>query len=81
MSGKDRAPLSAVVLCGCGMILVGIGVYFLWLRPALLPEDARHFGATLEELLTVAPGMGGGLTGVLGAGRLHHGHWSWKSVV
>ena len=58
MNGKDRAPLSAVVLAGCGVILMGIGVYFLWFRPALLPEDARYLGATLEELLTVAPGMG-----------------------
>ena len=58
MSGKNRAPLSAVVLAGCGVILMGIGVYFLWLRPALLPEDARYVGATLEELSTMAPGMG-----------------------
>ena len=58
MSGKDRAPLSAAVLAGCGVILIGIGVYFLWFRPALLPEDARYLGATLQELLTVAPGMG-----------------------
>ena len=58
MSGTNRAPLSAVVVAGCGLILVGIGVYFCWLRPALLPEDARYIGATLEELLTPAPGMG-----------------------
>jgi hypothetical protein len=39
------------------LVLVGIGLYFLWLRPALLPEDARYLGATLQELSTVAPGI------------------------
>lgn len=41
------------------MILVGIGLYFLFLRPPLLPEDARYVGATLEELRTVAPSIEG----------------------
>ncbi len=58
MSGTNRAPLSAVVVGGCGLILVGIGLYFCWLRPALLPEDARYLGATLEELSDAAPGIG-----------------------
>ena len=58
VSGADRAPVSAVAVGGCGLILAGIGLYFLWLRPTLLPEDARYLGATLEELTTVAPGMG-----------------------
>ena len=58
MSGQERAPLSAIILAGCGVILSGIGLYFSWLRPALLPEDARYLGATLGELSTVAPGMG-----------------------
>jgi hypothetical protein len=44
---------------GCGLILIGIGVYFLSLRPALLPEDVRFIGATSEELQTVGPGLGG----------------------
>ena len=58
MSGTDRAPVSAVVVGGCGLILVGIGLYFLGWRPTMLPEDARYIGATLEELQTVAPGLG-----------------------
>ena len=58
MSGTNRAPLSATIVGGCGLVLAGIGVYFCWLRPALLPEDARYLGATLEELSTVAPGIG-----------------------
>jgi len=33
---------------GAELILVGIGLYFLWLRPALLPEDARYLVATLK---------------------------------
>jgi hypothetical protein len=39
------------------VILVGIGLYFLFLRPPLLVEDTRYVGATLEELQTVAPGL------------------------
>ncbi len=58
VSGTSRLPLSAVIVGGCGLILVAIGLYFLWLRPALLPEDARYIGATLEQLHTLAPGMG-----------------------
>jgi phage shock protein PspC (stress-responsive transcriptional regulator) len=53
-----RAPLSAVLLGGCGLVLIGIGLYFSWWRPALLPEDTRYIGAGLGELLSVAPGMG-----------------------
>ncbi|HEX8507895.1 MAG TPA: hypothetical protein VF635_00130 [Propionibacteriaceae bacterium] len=54
---KDRIPWSASIVGACGVILVGIGLYFLFLRPPLLVEDARYVGATLEELQTIAPGI------------------------
>ncbi len=37
-------PYSAAVLALCGVALIGIGLYFIFLRPALLPEDARYIG-------------------------------------
>ena len=34
-------PYSSRVLALCGLILIGMGLYFVLLRPALLPEDTR----------------------------------------
>lgn len=47
----------AVLLSLCGLILAGIGAYFIFLRPPLLPEDLRAIGATPEQLDAVAPGL------------------------
>jgi hypothetical protein len=44
-------------LGGCGLVLVGIGLYFALARPPLLPEDARYVGGSVEEIRRVAPGM------------------------
>ena len=49
--------LSGKVLAACGLWLVALGVYFLLLRPALLPEDPRFMGASIETLRTAAPGL------------------------
>lgn len=38
-----------------GLVLVGIGGYFILARPALLPEDARFMGTTPTALLKAAP--------------------------
>jgi hypothetical protein len=35
---------SVLLLALCGMIMIGIGGYFLFLRPPLLPEDLRFIG-------------------------------------
>lgn len=48
-------PYSATVLGVCGLLLVGIGLYFLVARPPFLPEDARYAGTSLENLQAVAP--------------------------
>jgi len=34
----------------CGLWLIALGVYFLVLRPALLPEDLRFIGSSLESI-------------------------------
>lgn len=40
-SMKSRASLSVYVLSLFGLILIGIGIYFIFLRPSLLPEDIQ----------------------------------------
>lgn len=47
------------LLTACGVWLLGLGAYFIALRPALLPEDPRFMGAMLEQLRTAAPGLEG----------------------
>jgi hypothetical protein len=54
-SGRLRA--SMWLLTACGIWLVGLGIYFIALRPALLPEDPRFMGATLAQLRQAAPGL------------------------
>ena len=50
-------PYSATVLALGGVILMGLGIYFVFLRPPLLPEDPRYMGTTLAELSAAAPGL------------------------
>ena len=40
-----------------GVILVGLGLYFIFLRPPLLPEDPRYMGTSLEQLRASLPGL------------------------
>lgn len=39
----------------CGVWLVCLGAYFIFLRPALLPEDLRYTGANTLVLRAAAP--------------------------
>lgn len=57
MQAEAKRPLSARLLGICGVILVGIGLYFIFVRPAFLPEDARCTGALLVEIQAVAPNI------------------------
>ena len=43
-------PYSATVLVLAGVILAGIGLYFIFLRPSLLPEDLRYMGSTADNV-------------------------------
>ncbi|NNM73875.1 hypothetical protein [Enterovirga aerilata] len=40
-----------------GTYQIGLGTYFIALRPTLLPEDERAIGANLGNLAAVAPGF------------------------
>ena len=49
--------LSGKVFAACGFWVVVLGVYFVVLRPALLLEDPRFMGSSLEALRVAAPGL------------------------
>jgi hypothetical protein len=56
-STNSRLPPSSKVFIVCGLWLVALGAYFLFLRPALLPEDTRYIGSAIETISTAAPGL------------------------
>lgn len=56
-----RIRFSGKVFTVCGLWMVALGAYFLFLRPALLPEDFRFMESSAETLLTAAPGLLGWL--------------------
>ena len=43
-------PLTLGLFLACGVWMLGLGLYFMLVRPALLPEDLRYFGRTLAAL-------------------------------
>ncbi len=54
---KTRLSLSSLFLALSGLILMGLGLYFIFIRPPLLPEDPRYFGTTLAEIQASMPGL------------------------
>ena len=48
---------SGKVFLFCGLWLIALGLYFLFLRPALLPEDPAFIGSSLEAIRTAIPGL------------------------
>jgi hypothetical protein len=49
--------VSAWMFIVCGVWLVGLGFYFVILRPPLLPEDERFLGSTLAQIRAAVPGL------------------------
>jgi len=56
-TAPSRRTLSSWLLLACGIWLIGLGFYFIFLRPALLPEDPRFIGTSVEALRSAAPGL------------------------
>ena len=54
---KTKLSSSSTFLVSQGVILMGLGLYFVFIRPALLPEDPRFMGTTLVEIQATVPGM------------------------
>ncbi len=40
-----------------GLLIVAMGIYFVLLRPSLLPEDIRYIGSTLQNTKENIPGL------------------------
>jgi len=56
-----KRGIPAWMLIGCGVWLVGLGFYFIALRPPLLPEDLRFMGTSLAQTRAAVPGLEGWL--------------------
>ena len=61
---KRPWTLSAILLALAGVALIGAGLYFLLLRPPLLPEDVRYMALTEAQLAVVRPRLEAWLTHV-----------------
>ena len=55
---------SSLLLAASGILLIGVGIYFVFLRPALLPEDIRYMSLTPAELVSIGPRLTAWLTRV-----------------
>lgn len=43
-------PYSVSFLVSGGLLLVAMGIYFIFLRPPILPEDYRYIGTTFTDI-------------------------------
>ncbi len=50
-------PYSASILALGGFLLAAMGIYFIFIRPVLLPEDLRYIKTTLPVIDDSAPGL------------------------
>lgn len=53
---KLRQIASGLLILG-GLTLIGMGLYFVFVRPPLLPEDARYIGASVAEIQSSIPAL------------------------
>ena len=54
---KRRPGLTEWLIAACGVWHIGLGMYFIFVRPALLPEDIRYMGVTAQSIQAAAPGL------------------------
>ena len=52
---------SAWMLVACGLWLTALGLYFIFFRPPLLPEDLRFMNASLTQVRAALPDLEGWL--------------------
>ncbi len=50
-------PYSATVLALGGTILMILGLYFVFVRPPILPEDLRYMATSLAQIQATVPGL------------------------
>ncbi len=49
--------IALLLLAACGVFQTSMGLYFIGLRPSLLPEDERFIGLSLNALSRTVPGL------------------------
>lgn len=54
---KTKPFTSSVILALGGIILMLLGMYFVFIRPPLLPEDLRLMGTTYATIQVAVPGL------------------------
>jgi len=52
-----RRQISPLLLAVCGLVLMGIDVFFALARPTLLSEDARYIGMFSPRIHYAVPGL------------------------
>lgn len=57
----NKYAASAWALIACGLWLTALGLYFIFIRPALLPEDLRFMNTSLAQVRADVPGLEGWL--------------------
>nr|WP_295773745.1 hypothetical protein [Rhodoferax sp.] len=58
MASQVKAQaVSTSMLTACGAWLVVLGLYFIFLRPPLLPEDLRFMGVAGDQVRSNTPGL------------------------
>ncbi len=53
----QKRHASTWMLITRGVWLAGLGLYFIFPRPPLLPEDPRFMGTTLAQIRSAVPGL------------------------
>ena len=54
---KTPSRLYTISFLLCGIWLVGLGLYFMFIRPTLLPEDLRYMQVSARDLQDIVPGL------------------------
>jgi hypothetical protein len=57
VTSKHRRSVSAWMFIACGVWMIGVGLYFMFLRPPLLPEDLRYMQVEPGEIQSAVPGL------------------------
>jgi hypothetical protein len=55
MQGSSLRGVPEWLIVSCGVWHIGLGLYFIFLRPALLPEDVRYMESDLQALQAAVP--------------------------
>ena len=56
--------LSKWIFVACGIWLIGLGGYFMFARPSLLPEDLRYLGSSAIQVEALLPHLASWLRNV-----------------